>query len=105
MKGKTHFSGLILTSMLLAGLCLAVFPQISPSGFANASSILPDSNTEYANGTIVSALSPLNVWYDWVNVSGTQVINYALYTPSDYAFPVPIASIVGQHLHLADGNA
>lgn len=37
-------------------------------------------------------------------MSGTQIINYAIYTTPDYPFPVPISSLIGQHLRLADGS-
>lgn len=62
---------------------------------------LPNTNAEYANGTLTQPYS-LNVWYDWVNVSDTQVIAYAMYAPQDTPYPGPIANIVGQHLCLAD---
>jgi hypothetical protein len=65
---------------------------------------LPIDSVEYANGSIVPENSPLLIWYDWVNVSGTQVINYAIYTTPDYNFSVPIANIVGQHFRMADGT-
>ena len=71
---------------------------------ANASSNLPFVGAEYGNGTIASAFSPLNIWYDWVNVSGTQVLNYVLYGEANYSFPTPIANFVMQHLQLADGT-
>ena len=79
-----------------------LLPQDTQLGFANAS-MLPVDNAEYANGTLTKPYS-LNVWYDWVNVSNTQVIAYAMYTPPDSPYPGPIANIVGQHLHLADGT-
>jgi hypothetical protein len=72
--------------------------------FADASSALPFVSAEYANGTIVPAHSLQKVWYDWVNVSGTQVVNYAMYTTPDWNYSVPIANLVGQHLRLADGS-
>ncbi|MCW4010520.1 MAG: hypothetical protein NWF05_07870 [Candidatus Bathyarchaeota archaeon] len=104
MSGKRKVSGFVMISVLFVGLCFAAFPQLSQSSLVKASSILPDSNAEYADGTIVSTSSFLNVWYDWINVSDTQIINYALYTPTDYDYPVPIANLLGQHLHLADGS-
>jgi len=61
-------------------------------------------NEEYANGTIVPSNSPLQVWYNWVNVSGTQIINYAMYTTPEWNYSVPIANIIGQHLRVADGS-
>jgi len=48
-------------------------------------------NEEFGNGTIVSPKSSLKIWYDWVNVSGTQIINYAMYTDPNYPYPGPVA--------------
>jgi hypothetical protein len=59
---------------------------------------------EYTNGTIVSDNSPILIWYDWVNVSETQIINYAIYTTLNYTYPIPIANILGQHFRMADGT-
>jgi hypothetical protein len=61
-------------------------------------------NEEFGNGTIVSPHSGLKIWYDWVNVSGTQIINYALYTDPHNPYPGPVANLVGQYLKLADGS-
>jgi hypothetical protein len=95
---------LVMLGMLLVALSLTAFPQFPMFNFANASSTLPVDDAEYANGTIAVAGSPAIIWYDWVNVSGTQVINYVSYTNSDYPYPMPIANLVGQHLQLADGT-
>lgn len=99
-----RFSVSAIVALLLTALCFVAFPQSAVFKFASASSTLPVGYAEYANGTITVANSPLSVWYDWVNVSGTQVINYFWYANSDYPYPVPIANLVGQHLRLADGS-
>ncbi len=62
---------------------------------------LPFVGSEFANGTISDDNAWCHVWYDWVNVSGTQVINYVMYSD---AFNSPLANLVGQHLRLADGS-
>ncbi len=90
--------------VLFVALCFTAFPQFPKFNFASASSTLPVDDAEYANGTIAIADSPCLIRYDWVNVSGTQVINYVLYTNSDYPYPTPIANLLGQHLRLADGT-
>lgn len=90
--------------VLFVALCFTAFPRFPMLNFAGASSILPVDDAEYANGTIAIADSPSLIWYDWVNVSGTQVINYVLYTNSDYPYPTPIANLVGQHFQLSDGT-
>jgi len=74
----------------------AVSVQSSPN--------LPFVNEEFGEGTIVSPKSSLKIWYDWVNVSGTQIINYAMYTDPNYPYPGPVVNLVGQHLKLADGS-
>jgi hypothetical protein len=53
---------------------------------------------------MASEIPPLSIWYDWVNVSGTQVINYVLYGAAGSSAPTPIANFVMQHLQLADGT-
>jgi hypothetical protein len=98
----------LLASTVIALLLVAMVFALSPkSGFFNtvsASSILPQADLEYANGTLASNDAPFKVWYSWVNVSGTQVIYYAAYTTPDYPYPVPVANIIGQHFSLADGT-
>lgn len=103
MRRTLNLSVSAAVAVLLASLCFTAFPQSSTFNFANASSALSGTNAEYANGTLVRPYA-LNVWYDWINVSDTQVISYAAYTPADSPYPGPIANIVGQHLHLADGT-
>jgi hypothetical protein len=90
--------------VLFVALCFAAFPRFPMFNLASASSILPVYGAEYANGTIAIPDSPCLIWYDWINVSSTQVINYVLYTNSDYPYPTPIANLVGQHFQLSDGT-
>jgi hypothetical protein len=72
---------------------------------AQSSPNFPFVNEEFGNGTIVSPNSALKIWYDWVNVSGTQIINYAMYTDTSLnPYPGPVANLVGQYLRLADGS-
>jgi hypothetical protein len=104
VRCAVQFSVSAIVAVLLAALCLAAFPQFGTFNFASASSTLAVGDVEYANGTITIEHSPLLVWFDWVNVSGTQVINYILYTKSDYPYPVPIANLLGQHFRLEDGT-
>jgi hypothetical protein len=104
VRCAVRFSVSAIVAVLLAALCFTAFPQSATFNFASASSTLPVDNMEYANGTIVPTHSPLNIWYDWINVSGTQVINYAMYTTPDYPYSVPIANLLGQHFYLADGT-
>ena len=99
-----RFSVLSLIGALLLASCLAVIPQPAIICSVEAALTLPVNGVEYANGTIVPEHSPLLIWYDWVNVSGTQVINYAIYTTPEYNYPVPIANLLGQHFRMADGT-
>jgi hypothetical protein len=104
IKGNVRFSVFALIAALLVSLCSAAFPQGTVFNVAKAISTLPVDGMEYANGTIVPGHSPLLIWYDWVDVSGTQVINYAIYTTPNYNYSVPIANLVGQHFRLEDGT-
>ena len=104
IKRNVRFPFYALVAVLLVNLGFTVFPQTTMFNLAKAVSTLPVDGMEYANGTIVPENSPLLIWYDWVDVSGTQVINYAIYTTPDYNYPVPIANLVGQHFRLADGT-
>ena len=99
-----RFSVLALIGALLLALCFAVIPQPAIISAVEASLPLPVNGVEYTNGTIVPEHSPLLIWYDWVNVSDTQVINYAIYTTPEYNYPVPIANLLGQHFRMADGT-
>lgn len=76
--------------------------QIQPQ--SQSALAFPFVNAEFANGTITPPNSPLEIWYDWVNVSGTQIINYVAYTNPGYPYPAPIFNLIGQHLQLADGS-
>jgi hypothetical protein len=104
IKGTVRFSVFPLIAVLFASLCFTAFPQTSKINLANAVSTLPVDGMEYADGSITPENSPLLIWYNWVDVSGTQVIYYAIYTTPDYNYPVPIANLVGQHFRLADGT-
>ena len=101
---RTQLFASTVIALLLMATVFALSPKSGPFNIVSASSILPVANLEYANGTIAPENAPFKVWYNWVNVSGTQVIYYAAYTTPDYPYPVPIANIIGQHFTLADGT-
>jgi hypothetical protein len=94
---------LVALGALLVTPCLTTF-KFPILNLAYASSTLPFVGTEYSNGTMASEIPPLSIWYDWVNVSGTQVVNYVLYGVAGSSAPTPIANFVMQHLQLADGS-
>jgi hypothetical protein len=104
IRGNVRFSVFTLVAALLISLCLTESPQVSMFNQAKVVSALPFAGMEYTNGTIIPENSPLLIWYDWVDVSGTQVINYAIYTTPDYNYPVPMANLLGQHFRLEDGT-
>jgi hypothetical protein len=79
-------------------------PQSASFWAAQASTILPVGDAEYLNGTLTILNSPLIVWYDWINVSETQILNYAICTERGYPYNVPIANVLGQHFRLEDGS-
>jgi hypothetical protein len=87
-------------AVLLVALCLAAFSQSNVISSASASSTLP-GDVEFAGGTVTN--DPYGAWYGWVNVSGTQVVNYVFYSNiSNY--PTPTVNFVGQRFLLADGT-
>lgn len=92
---------LTLLGLLFTSLCFTSLFQ-SGSRSVNASSTLTSDAAEYANGTITIPDSYSLIRYSWINVSGTQVINYVLYANSDY--PSPFVNLVGQFFQLADGT-
>jgi hypothetical protein len=98
----------LFASTIIALLLTATFLVISPASgqfnLVSESNIIPQADQEYADGTLSSNNAPFKVWYNWINVSNTQVLYYAAYTTPDYPFPVPIANIVGQHFSLEDGT-
>jgi hypothetical protein len=99
--GKT--AALLIVLVFLTSL-LSVTSQTSVNGMVEASHTLPVGSVEYMNGTIVPENSPLFIWYDWINVSNTQVINYAIYATPNFSFPIPIANLLGQHFRMEDGT-
>jgi hypothetical protein len=103
-KSNVRFSVLALIAALLVTSCFAVAPEPPIIGLAEASTTLSVNGVEYTSGTIIPENSPLLIWYDWVSVSGTQVINFAIYTTPDYGYPVPVANLLGQHFLMADGT-
>ena len=103
-KRNLRFSVLVLTAALLVTSCFAVVPEPPIIGLVEASTALPVKGVEYTSDTIVPENSPLLIWYDWVSISGTQVINFAIYTTPDYGYPVPVANLLGQHFRMADGT-
>jgi hypothetical protein len=99
-----HMFAPTIVALLLTATFLVISPASGQFNLASASSIMPQADQEYANGTLASNNAPFKVWFNWVNVSNTQVIYYAAYTTPDYPFPVPIANIIGQHFSLEDGS-
>ncbi len=101
---KTNqFYALTVAILLLAAALVTFTPKASAQS-TQENPNLPQTSLEYADGTLALGDSPLKVWYDWINVSGTQIIYYALYTTPDYPYPVPIANVVGQHFTSSDGS-
>lgn len=100
----TQLFALTAIALLLTAMVLALSPASGQLKLSSAPSTIPLADQEYANGTLASNNAPFKVWYNWVNVSNTQVLYYAAYTTPDYPFPVPIANIIGQHFSLDDGT-
>jgi hypothetical protein len=89
-----------VAAVLLVGLCFSAFPPYALLNSAKGSSTLP-GDVEFAGGTVTN--EPYGAWYGWVNVSGTQVVNYVFYlnVPN---YPTPTVNFVGQRFLLADGT-
>jgi len=60
-------------------------------GEGNSSTI--DTQSEYSNGSISHGLG-VNLWYTWINASGTQVIFFTYYSE---VYNSPIQTFLGQH--------
>ncbi len=98
------FVFIFITTLLIS---FATLPQGGLFNTAKAISTLPVEGREYASGSISREEwqdTPLLIWYNWMDVSGTQVIYYSIYTAPNYSYPVPIANLVGQHFRLEDGT-
>jgi len=79
-------------------------PQDNDDAIQNEGSI--DVQKEYSNGSIPlysqydhSVIA--NLWYDWVNTQGTQVVFFAYYTQ---VYNSPVITFVGQHYETMDGT-
>lgn len=96
--GRVSASAVV--TVLLAALCFVAFPQSALLNSASASSTLP-GDVEFAGGTVTN--EPYSAWYGWVNVSGTQVVNYVFYSNISN-HPTPTVNFVGQRFLLADGT-
>ncbi len=105
MRKTTTFALLFIIFLLpFATVFKPDFAAAQTQPQSQSPSAFPFVNAEFANGTITQPNSPLEIWYDWVNVSGTQVINYVAYTNPGYPYPAPIFNLIGQHLQLATGS-
>jgi hypothetical protein len=86
--------------------CIAFAAILSPVGYftqsalpsVSAASFSPiQKDTEYSNGTIHESF--FDIWYDWVNASGTQIIYYVLYSNIVNS---PIVNFLGQNFHVGN---
>ena len=91
-------------ALLLSAMVLTLSPASGQLNLVSESITIPQTDQEYANGTLAPNNAPFKVWYNWINTSNTQILYYAAYTTPDYTFPVPIANIIGQHFSLEDGT-
>jgi hypothetical protein len=60
-----------------------------------------NTNTEYSNGTLSTIHPGVNIWYAWVNASGSQVIFLAFQSPVATA---PVITFLGQHYYAQNGT-
>jgi hypothetical protein len=96
MERKTYAS--IVIGLLLIGLMTCWQTWRSPLGAAHGSPdvVNIDTNLEYSNGTLTSRNPDLPFWYDWINVSGTEIIFLAY---QSHVVNPPIITFLGQHYH------
>src|SRR4030042_4758830 len=100
MKFITELSVFLMCTTVATMLSSTVFSARPVSSSVEAASFSPVyTNTEYSNGTIHE--SPCDIWYDWVNASGTQIICYILYS---HAVNSPIINFLGQHFQVGNGT-
>jgi len=59
-----------------------------------------DTQSEYSNGSIQYQFA-MNLWYNWINTQGTQVIFFAYYSE---VYNSPIITFIGQHYVTMDGT-
>lgn len=86
--------GLLLVSILVSVMLFSTRATLCAE--ASASQLTIDTNSEYANGSI--SISPVvDIWYAWVNVSDTQIINYVLFSNEVNS---PIINFLGQHFQV-----
>jgi hypothetical protein len=79
-------------------------PQNNDNAIQSEGSI--DVQKEYSNGSIplysqYDHFIIANLWYDWVNTQGTQIVFFAYYTQ---VYNSPIITFVGQHYETMDGT-
>lgn len=60
-----------------------------------------DTESEYSNGSLQFYDFVMNLWYDWINTQGTQVIFFAYYSE---VYNSPIITFVGQHYVTMNGT-
>lgn len=100
MKFIIGLSVFLMCTTVATMLSSTVFSGRTVSSSVEAASFSPVyTNTEYSNGTIHE--SPCDIWYDWVNASGTQIICYILYSN---VVNSPIINFLGQHFQVGNGT-
>jgi hypothetical protein len=99
LKHTKLFASTVIALLFMTAVFIFA-PKLGPFSSVRASNTVPQTDLEYANGTLTPNNAPFKVWYSWVNTSGTQIIYYAAYTTPYYPYPVPIANIIGQHLKI-----
>jgi hypothetical protein len=72
----------------------------APDGEANGySGQNIDTNAEYTNGSIPTPYG--GIWYVWINVSETKIIQYSLFSNE---YNSPIMSFLGQSFQIGNGT-
>jgi len=89
----------VLLAMTLATSGLIWQPLIIIANSSSEGSI--NTNAEYSNGTLGTSHTGLNLWYAWINTSGSQVIFLAF---QSYIYNPPVITFLGQHYYAENGT-
>ena len=93
-----NFVSVVLIFMLLS-FFLYSGGYAAPDGEANGySGHSIDTNAEYTNGSIPTLYG--GIWYAWINVSETQIIQYSLFSNE---YNSPIMTFLGQRFQIGYG--
>jgi hypothetical protein len=95
---RKHASIVVLFVLLSSCLYSSGYavPNVEANGYSGQNI---DTNAEYTNGSIPTTYG--GIWYAWVNVSETQIIQYSLFSNE---YNSPIMTFLGQSFQIENGT-